>query len=474
VARRASVRLPAERPRYGQVYHGKESGAHPASEAQLRGGFGAARRVKFSWWIPFLALTPAAFVLYWLNTRGATTGQFTDALFVVSLLALIPLAEANGALVERLAQGAPKVFSGLLNACLDNIPEIAIGFWLLLQVVRHPYLLTENYTIVRGLLLGSVIENILFTLGIATLTGALRHGKLRFSREKAAGFASMLGLAVVGLALPTLATSFASEEARTASTEIWVSIVVSGILIISYIAYVAVEVFGVGNKEEAEPVAEETGPATVAHHLAHHAHEEGHASPRAEHELTVEHEEIVTRAAAHQKAVEAERAAPQRNFGVTAGLLVLVVISIAAIAGVCATLVTVTDRVIAHSPLTPLSFGLIVLPIICNFGELIEAGQSAFRKDMEAAMEVAAGSSVQVPLFVTPVLVFTGLVFSLLPQGQPPLTLTFPGLALITLGLAAFVYALVNLDGETTWLEGAQLIVFYAMIAITAFALPGA
>lgn len=427
--------------------------------------------MKFHWWMPFLALTPAAFILYWLNTQGATAGEFTDALFIVSLVALIPLAQANGALVERLAKGTPKVFSGLLQACLDNVPEIAIGFWLLLQVVRHHYLLTENYSIIHGLLLGSVIENILFTLGIATLTGALRHGKLRFSREKAAGFASMLGLAVVGLALPTLAASFATEESRTTRTEEWVSVVVSAILLISYVAYILVEFFKVGEKDMPEEA--ETGPATLEHHAAHHALEQGHAGSDIQSALEREREDIAARVAVLEKEQD-EANVPQRSFGVMAGLLTLLIISVASIAGVCATLATVTDRFIQHTPLTPLSFGLIVLPIITNFGELLDAGKKAFDKDMQGAMEVAAGSSVQVPLFVTPVLVFVGLVFSFLTPGLSPLALIFQPLALITLGLATFVYALVNLDGETTWLEGAQLIVFYVMIAVTAFALPGA
>jgi Ca2+:H+ antiporter len=427
--------------------------------------------VKVQWWVPFLVLTPAAFVLYWLNSRGATSGQFTDALFYVSLLALIPLAQANGALVERLAAGAPKIFSGLLNACLDNVPEIAIGFWLLLQVVRHPYLKTENFAIVHGLLLGSVIGNILLTLGVATLVGALRHGRLRFSREKAAGFASMLGLAVVGLALPTLATSFAVEESRTIKTEEWVSIVVSVILLISYIAYILVEFFNVG--EKSAPETAEAGPATTEHHAAHHALEEGGASSDIESELALERGDIASRVAVREKE-QAETNAPRRSFGAMAGLLTLVIVSIAAIAGVCATLATVSDRFIQHTPLTPLSFGLIVLPIITNFGELLEAAKCAFNKDMEGAMQVAAGSSVQVPLFVTPVIVFVGLVFALLTPGLSPLALIFQPLALITLGLVVFVYALINLDGETTWLEGAQLIAFYTMIAVTAFALPGA
>jgi Ca2+:H+ antiporter len=422
------------------------------------------------WWAPFLLLTPAAFVLYWLNSGGATAGQYTDALFYVSLLALIPLAQANSGLVERLAAGAPRILSGFLNACLDNVPEIAIGFWLLLQVVRHPYLKTENFAIVHGLLLGSVIGNILLTLGVATLVGAFRHGRLRFSRERAAGFASMLGLAVVGLALPTLATDFAVEKARTVGTEEWVSIVVSAILLISYVAYVLVEYFNVGEKGASEEA--EAGPATTEHHAAHHALEAGRANPDIEGELAIERGDIAARVAVREK--EQAEAAPRRSFGATAGLLTLVIISIAAIAGVCATLATVSDRFIQHTPLTPLSFGLIVLPIITNFGELLEAARTAYNKDMEGAMQVAAGSSVQVPLFVTPVIVFVGLLFAFLTPGLSPLALIFQPLALITLGLVVFVYALVNLDGETTWLEGAQLIAFYTMIAVTAFALPGA
>ena len=91
---------------------------------------------------------------------------------------------------------------------------------------------------------------------------------------------------------------------------------------------------------------------------------------------------------------------------------------------------------------------------------------------MQAAMrgmsQVAAGSSVQVPLFVTPVLVFVGFGLALLTPGLQQFTLVFKPLELVTVGLVVFVYALVNLDGETTWLEGLQLCAFYAMIALTA------
>jgi Ca2+:H+ antiporter len=416
--------------------------------------------VKFRFWHLSLLLAPAALVLYWYNTNGATTGHLIFWLFGVSLLALLPLAQFNGDMVEVLARGRSQIVSGLMNAFLGNIPEITIGFWLLMQVVRHPDLTESNYTIVHGLLLGSVISNVLLTLGLATFAGAWRHGRLRFSQERAAGFASMLGLAVVGLALPTLATAFADrgKELLGSYTEEAVSLVVCAILFLSYVAYVLVEYFHVGDRLGVAK-AEEA--------------EAAHQQLTAAEEFALKRDEEAKAARARELAQDGGELKPL-SVGMTALALTALVVSIGAIAGVCATLVTVSDRVIVASPaLTPLSFGLIVLPVICNFGELLEAVQMARGKRMEEAMEVAAGSSVQVPLFVTPVIVFVGFVFALLTPGLQQFTLVFKPLELVTVGLVVFVYALVNLDGETTWLEGVQLCAFYAMIALTALALPG-
>lgn len=430
--------------------------------------------MKFHFWHISLVLAPAALVLYAYNASGPTAGQLSFWLFGVSLLALIPLAQLNGDMVEALSHGRSQIIAGLMKAFLGNIPEIAIGFWLLMQVVRRPTLTDTNYTIIHGLLLGSVIGNILLTLGLATFAGAWRHGRLRFSQERAAGFASMLGLAVVGVALPTLATAFAdqSKELLGSNTEEAVGLVVCAILFLSYIAYVLVEYFHVGDKI-ATVTAEDAGPASPEHHAAHHAAEAAHRQLTAAEEVAQRREEE-TRAERLREEELAKSADKPLGVGATAVALTLLIGSIAAIAGVCATLVTVTDQVIVASPLlTPLSFGLIVLPIICNFGELLEATQMAWGKQMEEAMEIAAGSSVQVPLFVTPVLVFLGFILALLTPGLQQFTLIFKPLELVTLGLVVFVYALVNLDGETTWLEGVQLAAFYAMIALTAFALPG-
>lgn len=427
--------------------------------------------MKLRLWHISLLLAPAAFALYWYNAHGGARGTLTYWVFGVSLLALVPLGELSGDLVDVLARGRNTLVSGLLEAFLGNVPEIAVGFWLLMQVVRHPSLTTENYTIVRALLLGSVMGNILLTLGVATFAGAWRHGRLRFSQERAAGFASMLGLAVVGLALPTLATAFADtkREVFGGGTEEAVSLVVAVILFVCYIAYISVQYFHFGdNIAESRPIEEAASPE---HHAAHHAIESGRRTAAEELALLREKQLLAEREL--ERAVERveANALPFATSALTAAGLI---VALGLTAGVCATLVTVTDQVITASPLlTPLSFGLIVLPIICNFGELIEAFRGAWGKNMEQAMEIAAGSSVQMPLFVTPALMVIGFAFALLTPGLQQFTLIFKPLELVTLGLVVFVYALVNLDGETTWLEGLQLVAFYAMIALTAFALPG-
>lgn len=433
-----------------------------------------------AWYVSLLAI-PAAGVLWYLNTSTTYAGQFTVWVFALSLIALIPLAQLSGEVSGTLTDFISERSQGLLDASLSNVPELAIGVFLLLQGAFFHSTQVENFEIVRGLLIGSVINNVLFTLGVATFFSAFRHGRLTFDKERAAGYASMLALAVVGLALPTLATKFSTlNKAELANADLNVSLVVGAILIISYIAYVGSDIFKWGERTKiVGEAAEALGSATAEHHAEHHA--KGHA----EHER--ESPEMMT-VAQRERKIRDEAAEEVRKLGKAAAevrqklrsenrpIFILAMLSFTVVTvitvGVCYMLVSVTDTVINRTALTPLSTGLILFPIICNFGEIIEAVQKGWKKDMEGAMEIAAGSSVQMPLFVTPLLVFIGYGLYLFGL-TPPLTLIFQPLELIVIGLVTFVYALVNLDGETTWLEGAQLLAFYLMIAVTAFALPG-
>ena len=416
--------------------------------------------MKFRWsYIASVVLAGGAVAAWFLNTSGSYAGQLEYWVFGLALVALIPLAQALNDVTEGLAPYLGKVLRGLIEATFGNMPEIAIGLFLLLKAHESAALLETNFVIIRGLLIGSVINNALLVLGVAVFAGALRNGRMTFNANQAAGFASMLALAVVGLALPTLAAGFARDHSADSVEN--ASLIVGGILFLTYIMYVAASQFGLGERvrvkkkpvgagQEAEAAEEEELDEETQQRLAKEAAE-------------AEREAVLS-------AKRREERKKNRVFlivGVVALVFFTLVIFLMA-----NFFVGVTDEVIAQTPLTPLSVGLILFPIICNFGELFAAVPAAWRNDMDSAMDVAAGSCVQVPLFVVPVLVFISALLAGAHSGDV-LTLIFNPIELIVVGLVTFVYALVNLDGETTWLEGVQLLAFFLMIAVTAFVLPG-
>ncbi|HEX5548822.1 MAG TPA: hypothetical protein VFX24_15540, partial [Ktedonobacterales bacterium] len=393
---------------------------------------------------------------------GSYAGQLEYWVFGLALAALIPLAQAINDITETLSPYLGKVSRGLIEATFSNVPEIAIGVFLLIKAHESATLLDTNFIIIRGLLIGSVINNVLLVLGSSVFFGALRNGRMKFDAGQAAGFASMLALAVVGLALPTLAAGFAKEH--SAANEETASLVVSGILIITYIMYVGASTFGWGEKVRASRKKTAKGEA----HSGGGGDEEREADEETRKSLEKDQAEAEQRARETARRRNLRREKP---WAVPLGFLALAFLT-AVIAFMAYLLVGVTDDVIAQTALTPLSVGLILFPIVCNLGELIAAFRGAWANDMDAAMNVAAGSSVQVPLFVTPVLVFVSAILAGAVAGDV-LTLIFNPIVLIVVGLVTFVYALVNLDGETTWLEGVQLLAFFLMIVAVAYVLPG-
>ena len=426
-------------------------------------------------YVLFLAV-PAVIAAWALDRQGTYAGQLTVLIFALALVAVIPLATVIGNLTDTLEDYLGDRLGGLLGASFGNVPELAIGVALLIHAHMHLLqadIVDSDLKVIRGLLIGSVINNVLFVLGSSVFLAALRNGRMRFSASSAGGYASMLALAVVGLALPTIATSLANVEPKAlALAQVQVSVPFGIILILSYVAYIAATEFNIGSRPRKGTVAAEgakgEGPSVEAEGAVALADE-----PSEETELQAEvlrEEEIEDRDAQRDR----ERRRAMRKSNPYAVPIALVGLGIAALATViiAVLLVSVTDSVIQHTALTPLSVGLVLFPIVCNLGEQAGAVSNAWHNRMEGAMAVAAGSSVQVALFVTPALALASIP---LATGLLPLTLPiiFPPLELIVLGLVVFVYALVSLDGETTWLEGLQLLAFYCMVAAVAFVLPG-
>jgi Ca2+:H+ antiporter len=98
-----------------------------------------------------------------------------------------------------------------------------------------------------------------------------------------------------------------------------------------------------------------------------------------------------------------------------------------------------------------------------NIAEHVVAVQVAMENKMDLSLGISLGSSIQIAIFVAPVLVFVGKFMGV------PLTLEFNTYELFALGGAAVIALLVTQDGESNWLEGAQLLVLYLMLAVAFF-----
>jgi Ca2+:H+ antiporter len=124
------------------------------------------------------------------------------------------------------------------------------------------------------------------------------------------------------------------------------------------------------------------------------------------------------------------------------------------------------EHVIANLGWTQFFLGIIIIPIVGNVAEHLVAVQVAAKDQMQLSLEISVGSSLQIALFVAPVLVFASLLMG------NPMDLVFHQFELIALGAAALIAALVALDGESNWMEGAQLLVVYIILAMAFFFTP--
>ena len=123
-------------------------------------------------------------------------------------------------------------------------------------------------------------------------------------------------------------------------------------------------------------------------------------------------------------------------------------------------LVAGIDPVVKTLGVSELFIGVIVIPIIGNAAEHSTSVMMALKNKMEISLEIAIGSSTQIALFVAPLLVFLGYF-----MGRP-LDLIFTSYELIVIIMATVITAMINLDGRSNWLEGAQLLSAYAIMAI--------
>jgi Ca2+:H+ antiporter len=264
--------------------------------------------------------------------------------------------------------------------------------------------------VVKASLTGSIIGNLLLVLGLSVLLGGWKNGTQTFSRQIAGSNAALLVLAAIGLFVPAV---FRASSGQSEGSVVEDSTLVAILLIAGYVLSL---------------VYQFTNPArTLGGHEKRDAHE-----------------------------------GPAWSGRTAATVLVGAAILLAVLSEI---LVGAIEPVVQTLGLTEFFVGVILLPIIGNLAEQLVAVQLAWKNRMEFSMAVSYGASLQVALFVAPALVLLGVL-----TGHP-MDLAFAPLEVAAVAAAVGISALIALDGESNWLEGALLVIVYLILAATFFEL---
>ena len=320
--------------------------------------------------------------------------------FVFSAIGVIPLAGYIGEATEALAvHTGPKV-GGLINATLGNMAELII------TLVAINSGLVE---LVKASITGSIIGNLLLVLGFSMTLGGAKNGIQKFDKRQATHNTTMLTLAILALAIPSLFSHSIGVEGSVKIEAL--SLGVAGVMILLYVLGMIYSL-----KAYKSPLAQPV-----------------------------------------------EKEPPKWSIGFS--ILVLAAATIG-IVWLSEMLVGAVEDVVKYWGLSEFFLGIILIPIIGNAAEHLVSVQVALRNQMDLSVEIAVSSSLQIALFVAPFLVFASLLLG------HPLSLVFNLFELIALIAAVLIVVLVSSDGESNWLEGATLLAVFAILSIGFYLLP--
>lgn len=328
------------------------------------------------------------------------------AVFTCSGLAIIPLAALMGRATESLAAYLGQGVGGLLNATFGNAAELIIALFALSKGLIN---------VVKASITGSIIGNILFVLGLSMAMGGFRFETQCFNRTAVRTGTTSLLLAAIALFTPTIFHAAADTRPGgwSPATEQNLSFAISIILLISYACTL---LFSLKTHKDLF-----TGENQKAH-------EEKHWSK----------------------------------------LLSIVILFIATVltAFLAEFLVGAVEHTRESLGLTETFVGIIIVAIIGNAAEHTTAVLVAVKNKMDLSISIAIGSSLQISLFVAPVLVLASYAFG------RPMNLEFTLPELFAVIASVYIIAQISGDGESNWLEGVQLLAVYIILAILFFFLP--
>ncbi len=332
-------------------------------------------------------------------------GNYAPApwIFLAGLSAIVVLADWVRRGTEQAAEYTGGAIGSLLNVSFGNAAELVLALFVLTRA---------NAQVVQAQITGSIIGTTLLFLGIAALAGGLSHPRQSFGKAQVSLLSTLLLLVSVAIMLPAVfditergLTSQASLSFRDEQLSLGVSVV----LLLLY-----------------------------AFHLVY---------------VLVTHRDMFGRPAAGAAAA----------WPLPVALLVMV----GATAGIAMESDVVSERLseaAAHSGLSPVFMGVVVLALVGTLADLFAAVAFARRDKMDIAIGMCLGSAIQIALVVAPLLVIVSWAIG------HPMNLVFGRpLDLFVIASAAFIVRSIAADGETTWYEGFLLIGVYVLFATAYF-----
>ncbi|VEP12739.1 Ca(2+)/H(+) antiporter [Hyella patelloides LEGE 07179] len=332
---------------------------------------------------------------------GATT------VFITAGIAIIPLAAYMGNATEEIAVVVGPNLGGLLNATFGNATELILAFIALRGGLIE---------VVKATITGSIVSNLLLVMGFSMLLGGLLYKEQEFQPTAARVNASSMNLAVIAILLPTAVEYTSSGIGDKTLQQLSVAVAVVLIFVYGLTLLFSMKTHsylydvGVAGMEEANA-----------------------ESPEKEHKV---------------------------NLPFWIGVLLVVTLVVAIESEL---LVDSLEEATSELGLTALFTGVIILPIIGNAAEHFTAVTVAMKNKMDLSVSVAVGSSLQIALFVAPVLVIAGWII-----GQP-MNLNFNPFELVAVAVSVLIANSISSDGESNWLEGSLLLATYAILGLAFF-----
>jgi len=323
-------------------------------------------------------------------------------IFVASALGIIPLAASLGKATEDLAGKLGEKLGGLLNATMGNATELIIAFFALRE---------GHQAVVKASLSGSIIGNVLLVLGTSVWVGGIGREKQTFDRRSVSASVTMLFIAVIALVVPAVyALSVHGHLTTNTQALDRFSLWTSGVLLALYACGLLFQIKSGGTPEPGESDETSREPSWL----------------------------------------------PVLS-------LLLATVLIAFLSEILVDQIGAAQHALG---LSSMFVGVVVVATVGNAAEHSTAILMAHKNKMDLSLSICIGSSVQIALFVAPVLVFASYLLG------NPMQLVFSPLEIAGIALAVLILDMIVNDGETVWFEGAELIAAYMILGIAFYLVP--